>query len=74
MEQEKMTKNLLPKELRKVEQALRRQKFVLARTRGSHVAVYKDGRKIATISGTPRDPRTFKNTLADLKRGGFTAV
>ena len=32
----------------------------------------RDGRAVATAAGTPSDPRSWKNTLAALRRGGFT--
>ncbi|UGL61841.1 HicA-like toxin [Microbacterium phage Franklin22] len=41
-------------------------------TRNGHVQFKKDGRVVATGSGTPSDPRSWKNLLSYLRKAGFT--
>ncbi|NUR01387.1 MAG: type II toxin-antitoxin system HicA family toxin [Streptomyces sp.] len=56
---------------RKLEKALKEQGFEVVPTKNGHKTVYKDGRRITTMAGTPSDTRSAKNTLADLRRAGF---
>jgi len=58
-------------DLRKIVKALREQGFEVTRTQRGHYEVRRDGRKVATFSGTPSDRRSWKNSLADAKRAGF---
>lgn len=41
-------------------------------SKGHHMVFHPEtGRKVTTLAGTPSDPRSLKNSLADLKRAGF---
>lgn len=59
------------KDLRKMVKALEAQGFTVLVTAKQHVMVSKDGRLIATFSGTASDWRSIRNTLGPLKRAGF---
>lgn len=59
------------KELRKIAKALEAQGFEVTVTSKQHLLVRKDGKAIATISGTPSDHRSLLNGLSRLKRAGF---
>lgn len=61
----------MDKEMRKVVKALEAQGFVVEVTRRGHLMVRRDGRIVATFSGTPSDWRSFRNSLADARRAGF---
>ncbi|WP_333745463.1 hypothetical protein [Streptomyces sp. IBSBF 2950] len=56
---------------RKLEKALKAQGFEVEPTRKGHKTVRKNGVRVATLAGTPSDSRSWKNTLADLRRAGF---
>lgn len=59
------------KDLRKIVEALRSQGFEVEETAKQHLVVSKDGRRVATLSGTASDWRSIRNGLARLKRAGF---
>jgi hypothetical protein len=59
------------KDLKKIAKALEEQGFTVTITKRGHMAVYRDGRHIATFSGTASDWRSMKNSIADARRGGF---
>ena len=59
------------KEVRELERALERQGFEVTRSAKNHLIVRKDGRRLATIAGTPSDSRALMNALAPLRRAGF---
>lgn len=59
------------KELRKYVKALEAQGFVVTITAKQHVVVSRNGKIIATFSGTASDWRSIRNSLAPLKRAGF---
>lgn len=59
------------KETRELIKKLKRQGFEVEPTKGGHYTVRKDGRRVATLAGTPSDGRSMKNVLAALKRAGF---
>lgn len=61
----------MDKDLRKIVKALEAQGFDVAVTKRGHVVVTRDGRMIATFSGTASDWRSIRNGLAYLKRAGF---
>ncbi|MDX3298687.1 type II toxin-antitoxin system HicA family toxin [Streptomyces scabiei] len=56
---------------RRLEKALKEQGFDVVPTKGNHKTVYKNGRRVTTLAGTPSDHRSAKNSLADLRRAGF---
>lgn len=61
------------KDFRKIEKALKKEGFRVDPTKGGHFAVIKEGARVATMAGSPSDPRAIKNLLADIKRAtGFT--
>lgn len=62
---------MMEKDLRKIVKALREQGFEVERTQRGHYEVRRDGRKVATFSGTPSDRRSWKNSLARVRRAGF---
>jgi len=59
------------KDLKKIAKALEAQGFTTEETKRGHLMVFRDGRLVATFSGTPSDWRSMKNSLADAKRAGF---
>lgn len=59
------------KDLKKIAKALREQGFEAVPTKGGHLQVYRDGRRITTFAGTPGDGRSWKNSLSQAKRAGF---
>lgn len=59
------------KDLVKVLRELRRQGFEVAPLRNHHLAVTKDGHRVAVLSATPSDRRSRKNEMADLRAAGF---
>lgn len=60
------------KDLRKLLKAVEDQGFTARRTSGGHWQIRgTDGRVVAVIAGTPSDVRSWKNTIADLRRAGF---
>lgn len=61
----------MKKDLKKLVQALESQGFTVEMTRNSHYTVKKDGRRVATIAGTPSDGRSWMNAIAQLRRAGF---
>ncbi len=61
----------MDKDMRRMVKALEEQGFGVRLTRRGHVAVSKDGRLIATFSGTPSDWRALRNGLAAVRRHGF---
>ena len=50
---------------------LRLQGFECRTTRRGHIQVRRQGQVVAVMAGTPSDRRSWRNTLADLKRVGF---
>lgn len=61
------------KELRKLIKQAEAQGFTVRITSKGHVVFYKDGRPVTTAAGTPSDVRSWKNTMAALRRAGFDA-
>lgn len=61
----------MDKDLRKMVKALEAQGFEVTVTKRGHLMVSRDGRMIATFSGTASDWRSIRNGLAYLKRAGF---
>lgn len=59
------------KDLKKIAKALKEQGFEVEVTKRGHMIVLRDGRQVATFSGTPSDWRSLKNSLADARRAGF---
>ncbi|MBO3146372.1 hypothetical protein GZ176_11905 [Dermatophilus congolensis] len=62
----------MDKDLRKIVKALEKQGYTVTLTRRNHVSVSKDGKRVATFSGTPSDRRSLLNGIAALRRTGFT--
>jgi hypothetical protein len=61
----------MDKDTKKLVKAAEAQGFSVTPTRNGHLSVSKDGRRIAVIAGTASDWRTWRNTIADLRREGF---
>ena len=59
------------KDLRKIAKALQDQGFEVTETSRGHLEVRKDGRRVATLSGTPSDHRSWLNGIAQLRRAAF---
>jgi predicted RNA binding protein YcfA (HicA-like mRNA interferase family) len=60
------------KELRSLIRALEDQGFTVQRTRRGHWLVRDaKGQAVATMAGTPSDHRSWRNSLARLKRAGL---
>lgn len=59
------------KELRRLVKRLEAQGFACRVTRNGHIVVSHNGRRVATLSGTPSDHRSWKNQLAALRRAGY---
>lgn len=63
----------MSKDLRKVIKALEAQGFSVEKTRNGHYKVRNaQGELVCTMAGTPSDGRSFLNSLAALRRAGFT--
>jgi hypothetical protein len=58
-------------DMRKLIAALTSQGFEAAQSRRGHYLVLMDGRKVATLSGSASDWRSWRNGLAQLRRAGF---
>ncbi len=50
---------------------LESQGFTYHWTRKGHLSVSKDGKVVTTFYANPGDHRSFKNSLARLRRAGF---
>lgn len=62
----------MKKDAKKLVKALEEQGFEVEMTKNSHYTVRgPDGRRVATLDGTPSDPRGWLNTIARLRRAGF---
>jgi predicted RNA binding protein YcfA (HicA-like mRNA interferase family) len=59
------------KDVRDLVKALEKQGFEVTPSRSGHLIVRLDGRRIATMAGTPSDHRSQLNLLAVLRRAGF---
>ena len=56
---------------KKLVKELKRQGFEVTMTKGSHYEVRLNGRRVATLAGTPSDKRGWLNAIAALRRAGF---
>lgn len=61
----------LANEIRGLLRDLERQGFDVERSKKSHYKVFKDGRLVATLPGTPSDRRSLRNCIAVLKKHGY---
>lgn len=60
-------------DLRKVLRALEDQGFLVTRSSKGHWLVdTADGRRVGVFAATPGDTRSLKNSIAQLRRHGFT--
>ncbi|MFI8085899.1 hypothetical protein ACIF6L_34555 [Kitasatospora sp. NPDC086009] len=59
------------KDLRALVKKLTVQGFEVEATKNGHLTVRQDGRRVATLPGSPSDHRSMANCLAVLKRAGF---
>lgn len=50
---------------------LERQGCSIVRTKKGHYKVFLNGQWVTTLSGTPSDWRSIRNSLAPLKRAGL---
>lgn len=62
----------MTKDIRKLCKELRAQGFEVRTTRRGHLLVRRDGVVVAGIAGTPSDHRSVKNSIAQLRRAGFS--
>lgn len=62
----------MDKDTRKVLKKAQAQGFRVERTKkGHHEVRDQAGNRVATFSGTASDWRSWKNSMADLRRAGF---
>jgi len=61
----------MAKDLRKLIRALEQQGARVVRGGGNHYKVFRGPQLVATMSSSPGDHRSYKNTLGQLRRGGF---
>lgn len=61
----------MKKEMQKLERELVRQGFETSWSKKRHLRVYLDGVWLTTFGGTPSDHRSWRNSMAPLKRAGF---
>ncbi|MDQ1053108.1 hypothetical protein QE394_001036 [Arthrobacter sp. SORGH_AS 212] len=47
--------------------------FETRTTSKQHLLVFRQGKIVTCFAGTPRDHRSWKNSMATLRRLGFTA-
>lgn len=59
------------KDVRDLIKELHRQGFETSRTSKGHIRVRKDGVTVSVFAGTPSDWRSWRNSIADLRRAGF---
>lgn len=59
-------------DLKRVLKALEKAGYEVSRTNRGHWEVRWSGVRVTTFSGTPSDRRAWLNSLAPLKRRGFT--
>ncbi|MFD8732341.1 hypothetical protein [Streptomyces sp. NPDC059611] len=60
------------KDVRQLIKKVEAQGFEATKTKRGHWLVKKGGVRVTTLPGTPSDPRSLKNCIADLKRHGYT--
>ena len=58
-------------DMRKLIKALTEQGFEVVQSKRGHYLVLLEGRRVATLSGTASDFRSWRNGLAQLRRAGF---
>lgn len=61
----------MDKDIRKIIKALEKQGFSVEVSKKGHPMVYRDGRLVATFSGTASDWRSMRNGIAKCKQAGF---
>lgn len=61
----------MDKELKKIAKALEAQGFETRVSTKGHLVVVRNGRIVATFSGTASDWRSMRNSIADARRAGF---
>ncbi|GAA2753330.1 type II toxin-antitoxin system HicA family toxin [Kitasatospora cinereorecta] len=61
----------MKKEVRDMARALEKQGFEVTPSKNGHLIVRLDGRRIATLAGTPSDHRSWLNTITVLRKAGF---
>jgi peptidoglycan/xylan/chitin deacetylase (PgdA/CDA1 family) len=59
------------KDLRKLIKALKDQEFEVVTAGVRHPKVYKGGKLITTLPGSPSDVRAYKNAVSFLRQHGF---
>lgn len=64
----------IPRDLRPVFKVIREQGFEISFTTKGHIQVHRNGRRVASIGGSPSDPRSIKNFRAELRRAGATGI
>jgi len=61
----------MDKDTKRLIKEAERQGFTVQRTKRGHLQFRRDGRVVATAAGTASDHRSWKNTIADLRRAGL---
>lgn len=61
----------MDKDMKKLIRALKAQGFEVEISKRGHPMVYREGRLVATFSGTSSDWRAMKNGIARVRRAGF---
>lgn len=62
----------MKKDIRKLCKELNNQGFEIRTTRRGHLLIEREGIVVAGLAGTPSDHRSVKNSIAQLRRAGFT--
>lgn len=62
---------MLKKDRRQLERELVAFGFTTKVTSKGHLLVLNDGRVISCFAGTPSDRRSWRNSIAPLRRAGF---
>ena len=62
------------KDMKRLIRQAEAQGFEIRISGKGHILFSIRGRRAATASGTPSDPRSWKNLVGDLKRAGFDPI
>lgn len=64
----------MKKDIKDLLRRLVRSGYSVRMTRSNHWMVSLDGQLVTVLPGTPSDWRSYRNSLADLKRAGFRSA
>ena len=56
---------------RQLRRACEQAGFDVRNGKGDHLVLYVEGRRVGTLAGSPSDPRSFLNTVSDIRRAGY---